>query len=69
MVDRECIVSYLCAENETGIFDAILEGKLDFSADPWPAVSNGAKDLVKRMLKYDPKDRLTASEVLSKTTW
>ncbi|XP_018472312.2 calcium-dependent protein kinase 3 [Raphanus sativus] len=52
-------------ENETGIFDAILQGHLDFSADPWPAVSNGAKDLVKKMLTYDPKDRLTASEVLN----
>ncbi|KAF3595859.1 hypothetical protein DY000_02027174 [Brassica cretica] len=52
-------------ENETGIFDAILKGELDFSADPWPTVSAGAKDLVKRMLKYDPKDRLTASEVLN----
>lgn len=60
---------FCCAENETGIFDAILKGELDFSADPWPTVSAGAKDLVKRMLKYDPKDRLTASEVLSKTTW
>ncbi|WZY85494.1 hypothetical protein YC2023_031878 [Brassica napus] len=52
-------------ENETGIFDAILKGELDFSADPWPTVSAGAKDLVKKMLKYDPKDRLTASEVLN----
>lgn len=55
------------AENEAGIFDAILQGQLDFSADPWPAVSNGAKDLVKNMLKYDAKDRLSAAQVLSKT--
>ncbi|CAL9226606.1 unnamed protein product [Arabidopsis halleri] len=52
-------------ENETGIFDAILQGQLDFSADPWPALSNGAKDLVRKMLKYDPKDRLSAAEVLN----
>lgn len=58
---------FYCAENETGIFDAILQGQLDFSADPWPALSNGAKDLVRKMLKYDPKDRLSAAEVLSKT--
>lgn len=70
MVDCECVVTslfYYCAENETGIFDAILQGQLDFSADPWPALSSGAKDLVRKMLKYDPKERLSAAEVLSKT--
>lgn len=69
-MDCEFIVTsfFYCTENETGIFDAILQGKLDFSADPWPTVSPGAKDLVRKMLKYDPKERLSAAEVLSKTT-
>lgn len=53
-------------ENEQGIFDAILRGHLDFVSDPWPSISNSAKDLVKKMLQADPKARLTASEVLSK---
>ncbi|KAG6433408.1 hypothetical protein SASPL_105022 [Salvia splendens] len=34
------------AESEAEIFNAILEGHVDFSADPWPTISNGAKDLV-----------------------
>ena len=37
---------------------------LDFDTDPWPNISQGAKDLVKRMLVRDPKKRLTAHEVL-----
>ena len=54
-------------ENEEGIFDAVLKGHIDFSSDPWPSISNGAKDLVKRMLRQDPKERLTAAEILSKS--
>ncbi|EYU35947.1 hypothetical protein ABFS82_14G222300 [Erythranthe guttata] len=53
------------AESETGIFNAILRGHIDFSSDPWPSISSGAKDLVRKMLNSDPKQRLTASQVLS----
>lgn len=52
------------AENDQGIFSAILRGHLDFSADPWPSISDGAKDLVKKMLRAYPKERLTAAEIL-----
>ncbi|KAF2932329.1 hypothetical protein DAI22_05g279700 [Oryza sativa Japonica Group] len=53
------------AENEDGIFDAVLQGHIDFSSEPWPSISSGAKDLVKRMLRQDPKERLTAAEILN----
>ena len=53
-------------ESEHGIFNAILRGHVDFSGDPWPNLSSGAKDLVKKMLTSDPKQRLTAFQVLSK---
>ncbi|XP_074567790.1 calcium-dependent protein kinase 15-like [Curcuma longa] len=53
------------AENEDGIFDAILLGHIDFSSDPWSSISNGAKELVKKMLRQDPKERLTAAEILN----
>ncbi|ONM40121.1 Calcium-dependent protein kinase 3 [Zea mays] len=53
------------AENEDGIFDAVLHSHIDFSSDPWPSISNGAKDLVKKMLRQDPKERLTAAEILN----
>nr|GMC65539.1 calcium-dependent protein kinase 1-like [Ipomoea batatas] len=52
------------AENEQGIFEQVLHGDLDFDSDPWPSISEGAKDLVRRMLIRDPKKRLTAHEVL-----
>ncbi|KAG2680999.1 hypothetical protein I3760_11G124400 [Carya illinoinensis] len=51
-------------ENEQAIFDAVLRGHIDFSSDPWPSISSSAKDLVKKMLREDPKERLSAVEVL-----
>ncbi|KAA3481314.1 calcium-dependent protein kinase 3-like [Gossypium australe] len=33
-------------ETEQSIFDFILRGNIDFSSDPWPFVSNSAKDLM-----------------------
>ncbi|CAI9773978.1 unnamed protein product [Fraxinus pennsylvanica] len=51
-------------ETEQGIFEQVLHGDLDFSSDPWPSISEGAKDLVRRMLVRDPRRRLTAHEVL-----
>ncbi|XP_052191804.1 calcium-dependent protein kinase 1-like [Diospyros lotus] len=52
------------AETEQGIFEQVLHGDLDFTTDPWPSISEGAKDLVRRMLIRDPRRRLTAHEVL-----
>ena len=53
------------AESEHGIFNAILRGHIDFTSDPWPSISPAAKDLVRKMLNSDPKQRLTAYEVLN----
>ncbi|XP_022150998.1 calcium-dependent protein kinase 2-like [Momordica charantia] len=52
------------AETEKGIFDAILRGHIDFETDPWPTISNSAKDLVKKMLTQDPAKRITSAQVL-----
>ncbi|KAJ0025622.1 hypothetical protein Pint_07726 [Pistacia integerrima] len=52
------------AETESGIFKQILQGKLDFHSDPWPNISDSAKDLIKKMLERDPRKRITAHEVL-----
>ncbi|KAH7856743.1 hypothetical protein Vadar_005046 [Vaccinium darrowii] len=52
------------AETEKGIFDAILEGQIDFDSEPWPTISYSAKDLVRKMLTQDPKKRLTSAQVL-----
>nr|AGT15898.1 calcium-dependent protein kinase [Saccharum hybrid cultivar R570]AGT16288.1 Protein kinase-like domain [Saccharum hybrid cultivar R570] len=53
------------AESEHGIFNAILRGQVDFTSDPWPRISQGAKDLVRKMLNPDPKQRISAYDVLN----
>ncbi|GAB2291658.1 Calcium-dependent protein kinase 5 [Dionaea muscipula] len=52
------------AETQQGIFDAVLKGHIDFESDPWPLISNSAKDLIRRMLCSRPSERLTAHQVL-----
>ncbi|MQM15490.1 hypothetical protein Taro_048433 [Colocasia esculenta] len=59
-----CGVPPFWAETEKGIFDAILQGEIDFQRHPWPTVSESAKDLVRQMLTQDPKKRITAAQAL-----
>ncbi|KAF5937913.1 hypothetical protein HYC85_025419 [Camellia sinensis] len=54
-------------ETDKGIFRQIIKGKLDFESDPWPNISESAKDLIQKMLCRDPKKRITAHEVLCKS--
>ena len=56
----------LLPETETGIFRQILQGKLDFESEPWPNISQTAKELLRKMLDRNPKKRLSAHEVLCK---
>ncbi|KAK2974824.1 hypothetical protein RJ640_005608 [Escallonia rubra] len=61
---RNKIYYYSAAETEKGIFDAILQGELDFESQPWPSISSSAKDLVRKMLTLNPKTRITSAQVL-----
>lgn len=57
--------SFCCSsETQQGIFDAVLKGHIDFDSDPWPLISDSAKDLIRKMLCSNPKERLTAHQVL-----
>ncbi|KAJ3682006.1 hypothetical protein LUZ60_014579 [Juncus effusus] len=53
------------AEDQQGIFDAVLRGNIDFESKPWDSISDGAKDLIRKMLCPFPEERLKAHEVLS----
>ncbi|KAK7321823.1 hypothetical protein VNO77_32802 [Canavalia gladiata] len=44
--------------------DTILKGKFDMDGEPWPSISDAAKDLITKMLTFDPNKRITASEAL-----
>ncbi|GMY32416.1 calcium-dependent protein kinase 24 [Fagus crenata] len=62
-----CGVPPFWAETEEGIAHAIIRGYIDFDRDPWPKVSEEAKDLVKNMLDQNPYSRMTVQEVLEHT--
>ncbi|CAN1294034.1 Calcium-dependent protein kinase 11 [Linum perenne] len=53
------------AETESGIFRQILHGNVDFISEPWPSISESAKELIRKMLEKDPKKRICAHGVLS----
>ncbi|KAF5750209.1 putative calcium-dependent protein kinase [Tripterygium wilfordii] len=59
-----CGVPPFWAETEQGVAQAIIRSVIDFKREPWPKVSENAKDLVRKMLDPDPKHRLTAQQVL-----
>uniref|UniRef100_A0A804ISI1 non-specific serine/threonine protein kinase n=1 Tax=Musa acuminata subsp. malaccensis TaxID=214687 RepID=A0A804ISI1_MUSAM len=41
-----------------------LQGYIDFESQPWPTISQSAKDLIRKMLTKDPKQRITAAQAL-----
>ncbi|XP_061350412.1 calcium-dependent protein kinase 1-like [Gastrolobium bilobum] len=49
---------------EREIYWNVLHGDLNFSSDPWLYISESAKDLIRKMLVRDPKQRITVDEVL-----
>jgi calcium-dependent protein kinase len=46
------------------VFSMQSFGHFDFTSEPWPSISSGAKDLVRKMLNSDTTKRLTALQVL-----
>jgi calcium-dependent protein kinase len=42
----------------------VLKGAIDFKSDPWPRISEAAKDCVRRLLDMDPSKRADAATIL-----
>ncbi|KAK8682475.1 hypothetical protein V6N13_054862 [Hibiscus sabdariffa] len=59
-----CGVPPFWADTEEGIAHAIIRGEIDFERDPWPKISEEAKDLVTCMLDPNPYTRMTVQENL-----
>ncbi|XP_062202674.1 calcium-dependent protein kinase 29-like [Phragmites australis] len=59
-----CGVPPFWAETDEGIARAIIRSNIDFGREPWPKVSENARDLVRKMLDPNPYSRLTAQQVL-----
>jgi len=59
-----CGVPPFYGETENQIFDSVLRGELDFKTDPWPQISQAAKDCVTQMLVSNPNQRASADTIL-----
>ncbi|XP_065865548.1 calcium-dependent protein kinase 6-like [Euphorbia lathyris] len=55
------------AEMKQGMFDAVLNGYIDFDSDLWPIISNSGNDLIRKMRNSRPSERLTTHQVLSES--
>lgn len=47
----------------------MLRGNIDFQSEPWPRISDAAKDCVKRCLEMDATKRATAAQILQVGSW
>lgn len=47
------------------LFELIAKGKVDFPNPYWESISDGAKDLIRKLLNVNPRDRLGADEMLN----
>lgn len=52
------------AKTEKKIFEEVLHGDLDLLSEPWPVISESAKDLARRMLDRNPATRIATGEIL-----
>lgn len=68
VVSLSLIYSTMCAETEEEILDEVAHASVDYTSDPWPNISDSAKDLVQKMLLKDPKKRLTVHEALRESS-
>ncbi|CAH2324905.1 serine threonine- kinase H1 [Pelobates cultripes] len=51
-------------DNRTRLYRQILKGKYSYCGEPWPSVSNLAKDFIDRLLMVEPGERMTATQAL-----
>ena len=52
-------------KNHKEIFDKIKTGKFSFAASEWKSVTREAKVMIKRMLTYEPEERISAEQALN----
>ena len=52
-------------DSDEEIMRKILNGKFDMKKYPWPIISSQAKDLLKKLLEFEPNKRISAEEALN----
>lgn len=52
-------------KNEEEIFSKVKLGKVSFDPEDWDKITVEAVNLIKKLLKSNPKERITAEEALN----
>jgi calcium-dependent protein kinase len=52
-------------KNHKEIFDNIKSGKFSFASPQWKNVSREAKIMIKKMLTFNPEERVRADQVIN----
>ena len=52
-------------DSDTDIMKAVKKGKFEFPVEDWSNISKEAIELITNMLKYSPKERMTAEQCLA----
>ena len=61
MLGKEAIFN---GANDKQIIESVLKGRYTLEEPEWEDISPDAKDLVKKMLEYDPAKRTSAADAL-----
>ncbi|ESO00521.1 hypothetical protein HELRODRAFT_93050, partial [Helobdella robusta] len=51
-------------DDQASLFESIIAGKYEFDEDYWSDISDPAKDLINKLLTFEPSKRITADEAL-----
>jgi len=52
-------------DTEAGVFAAVRRGNFSFASSEWSNITDNAKDLLRLLLKMNPRERCTAEEALN----
>jgi calcium-dependent protein kinase len=58
------LVSTTCTPPPPATWAQVLKGQLDFKSEPWPRISDAAKDCVRKLLDMDAGRRASAEQIL-----
>lgn len=64
LLPRKVIITLPNLNRALKLYKMIKEGDYDLENDPWPQISESAKDLLRKLLTVDPEERISAKDAL-----